>query len=234
MREERKAQVLALAVFAAGLAGTTQACCAPVRAEDRVSPELVASVQHAMRPKRAHWSTAMATRVANAMNTAERPSEMLALAVLESDMDANGIAWHGVEKADVGLMAVRCVLYPGSSANARGLGPRSAGALTARRETAVPAGRCQVGPARGLTVQQLKNPVRNIKVAARLLVLKRKAMGADYLRAYHGSTDPNDPYAAWVEAVVLAFGGCEVKVERARVRELIRKIAAAVLRERKS
>lgn len=228
MREERKAQVLALAVFAAGLAGTTQACCAPVRAEDRVSPELVASVQHAMRPKRAHWSPAMATRVANAMNTAERPSEMLALAVLESDMDANGIAWHGVEKADVGLMAVRCVLHPGSSVTARGYRPRSAGALTARRETAVPAGRCQVGPARGLTVRQLQNPVRNIRVAARLLELKRKAFGEEYLRGYHGSSNPNDPYGAWVKAVMMAFGGCAVKVERARVRGLIRKIVQAI------
>lgn len=225
--------MVALAMFAVGLAGTTQACCSPVHAGDKVTPELVATVQKAIRRKAPRWSQDRAAAVAKAMNETPVPALMLAISVLESDLRPSVIAWHG-HVADVGLMGVRCVLGPGSSVTAREFRSRSAGTLTARRETAVPAGRCQVGPARGFTLRQLQDPVRNIKIAGQLLERKRKSLGSAYLRGYHGSSNPRDPYASWVEAVIRSFGGCEVKVEYRRVRGLIRKIAAELSRARRS
>lgn len=201
-RLSRKLARILLAI--AGFLGCLQHCAGPARAEVAVTPELVATVQRAIKWRAPEWSRSRAASVAQALNETPDPALMLAVAVLESDLRPRGLAWHdGRKVADVGLMGVRCLL--GTD------------------------GRCTNGPASGLTVAKLRDPVVNIRVAAAVLAAHRGD-----LRRYHGSSNPKDTYEARALALVAAFSGSVVKVTNARTRAHVRMIAAAVLRERNS
>jgi hypothetical protein len=184
----------------------------PARAETtteraKVTPALVATVSRALsRPMDARQCQV----VSDTLATTAEPRNLLAIMVLESGMDREAQAWYvlgGRVVVDVGLMQVRCILRHG---------------------------RCTNWPVRGLTVVQLQDVGTNISAAERLLAKKRRLGGARALDWYAGDKDGSSGYSANVAALVAAFGGVEVQVKSSRVRELVRKIAEAVRREKRS
>jgi hypothetical protein len=180
----------------------------PARAEtkEKAAVDLVCVVAHALKQP---WSADRCQAVAAALATTREPKTMLAVAVLESDMRPHAVAWHGRHLVDVGLMGIRC-------------------RLGARRT-------CQNGPARGLTPAQLANPVTSVMVAEDIMQWKRARVGKRRaLAAYAGDADGRSGRVGDVRALVAAFAGVELPVKKARVRELVRRIAAAVRRERRS
>lgn len=88
--------------------------------------------------------------------------------------------------------------------------------------------KCTNGPAKGLTVAQLLRAETSIRVGAAILATKAT------LGHYNGGGKRGRAYAAKVLALVEAFAGVEVQVKGKRTRELVRRIAAAVRRERNS
>jgi hypothetical protein len=146
------------------------------------------------------------------------------MAVLESDFRPDVAVEAKAGTFDAGLLGVRCVLYPGSSAPARGFGPRSAGDS---KPNDLPAGRCQNGPARGHNLVTLADPVTNIRVAAQIMAQKRVRFGKDYLWRYNGASKPNG-YARKVRVIVAALGGVRLASKCMRVRRLVDLILAAV------
>ena len=194
-----------LVLFLLGSIGCLTHCLGPARAAE-VTPELVCTVAHALKQP---WSADRCQAVAAALETTHDPTSMLAVAVLESDMRPHVVAWHGKRLADVGLMGIRC-------------------RLGARRT-------CENGPARGLTLRQLANPVTSIMVAEDIMRWKRGRVGhRRALEAYAGDADGSSGRTADVRALIAAFAGVEVASKKARVRELVRRIASAVRRERRS
>lgn len=132
--------------FAMGVALCLTHTCGPARAgEADLSPELVCSVQKALRSGPA-WPARKCVRVADAFNRTGRPVTIASIAVNESDMRDHAIAWHGPHVADVGLMGIRCHLGPDR--------------------------RCTNGPARGLTIAQLMRAETSIRVGAAILASK--------------------------------------------------------------
>jgi len=166
------------------------------------------------------WPESRCRAVAREMSLDREPRVLLAVSVLESDEGGMPIRWVrrggadcriedcGKKKtrpgdvADVGLCGVRCRL--GSDL------------------------RCDAGPARGMTVDGLLDPAANVRVARKLLSLKRRAHGAHYLARYHGSRSDRDPYVAYVRVLVAAFEGREVRARKKRVRVHARNIARRV------
>lgn len=105
---------------------------------------------------------------------------------------------------DEGLMGVRCVV--------------------GRR------GRCTNWPVRGLTPKQLLEPRRNIMAGTQILA----DLHHGDMAGYNGDHSGTDRYPRKIAAIAAALGGVEVRVRGRRLRELVRKIAAAVVREHKS
>ena len=161
------------------------------------------------------------------------PSPRLLAAVVSNESDWRERAMQEVRPGvyDVGLAGVRCVL-PGAGAGATGASP----AFPPTTHTSTPRGRatsgaCTNGPARGLTIRQLMDPATNVRVAALVLAEKNGDLGS-----YNGATTQRkrERYAGKVAALVSALGGVEVSVRGRRLRELVRKIAAAVVRVERS
>jgi hypothetical protein len=169
-------------------------------AEEQVTADLVCRVQSAIRHRSPAWAPAECTRVAAALNRTPEPRVSMAIAINESDLRPRVMVRVAENVYDGGLMGVRCVLD---------------------------GGRCTNGPARGLTLTQLKDPSTNIRVAAAIMASKRAIHGADYLRAYNGGTREHG-YGARIGAIAAALGGTVVRVDSRRVRELARRIVLSL------
>lgn len=191
-----------------------------------ISTEVVCAVQHAVRWRDVAWTLRECARVAAALDATPTPRLLAAVVSNESDWRERAILRVRPGVYDVGLAGVRCVL-PGAGAEADGASPAS----PTTTQTYTPRGRCTNGPARGLTVRQLQDPVVNIRVASLVLAEKNGDLGS-----YNGATTRKrrGRYAGKVEALVSALGGVEVPVRGRRLRELVRKIAAAVARKTRS
>lgn len=190
-----------------------------------VSTEVVCAVQHAVRWRVPAWTPRECTRVAAALDASPNPRLLAAVCLNESDWRPKVIAEVRAGVYDVGLCGVRCVL-PGAGAGESG----SSSASPATTQTHTPrgwatSGVCTNGPARGLIVRHLQDPVVNVRVAAEVLGGK----GGD-LGSYNGATTRKKRvrYAGKVAALVSALGGVEVPVKDGRLRGLVRKIVAAV------
>ena len=188
-----------------------------------VTSEMVCSVQRAVSRELA-WSESECRRVADALNETRRPRTVAAMAVLESDFRPDVAVEAKAGTFDVGLLGVRCVLYPGSSASARGYGPRSAGDS---KSADLPAGRCHNGPASGHTLVTLQDPVTNIHVAAQIMAQKRARFGKAWLYRFNGAAHENG-YTRKVMVIVAALGGVRLATKCKRVRRLVGLIVAAL------
>ena len=166
-----------------------------------ISSSLLCAVQSGIRFREPAWTPARCEAVAGALNKTAQPVTMLAVCIDESDLRPGVTSETKGNVVDVGLCGVRCVLGKHD--------------------------RCTNGPARGLTVEQLKEPTRNIEVAARILANKPS------LRAYNGGTREHG-YAARISAIVAALGGIQVRVKSKRMTKLTADIVRAVNREKKS
>lgn len=187
-----------------------------------VSSEMVCSVQASV-SRRPAWSEHECRRVAAALNETPRPRMVAAMVTLESDWRPDVAVEARPGTFDAGLLGVRCVLYPGSSASARGDGPRSAGDSKLAEQ---PAGRCLNGPARGHTLVTLADPVTNIRVAAEIMAQKRARFGTKaYLYRFNGATHENG-YTRKVRVVEAALGGVRMGTKSKRVRKLVELILA--------
>jgi hypothetical protein len=204
--------------------GSILCCTGEPRAETPITPGLICQVKGAIRWKAPAWDRATCEQVALAINETPRPRTTLAMAILESDlrMDVAVEARPGV--FDVGLLGVRCLLSPGSSAPARGDGPRSAGDSKLADEAV---GRCQNGPARGYTLAELKTPAINVRVAAEIMAEKRERHGKNWARFYSGASHENG-YGRRVAVLAAALGGARLTTKCKRVRRLAELILAAV------
>ena len=170
-----------------------------------LSPVEVCTVRAAIRA--VPWSPSTCAEVAAAFADTDEPRTLAAVCVLESDWREGAQARHAGGVVDVGLCGVRC-----------------------RRGKD---GRCQGGPAHGLTVAQLKDAATNIRVAGQILVSKRKACGKRALSCYLGREKVSGQRASEVAVILAAFGGVSpTKGVRERVKALARKIALAVRKER--
>jgi hypothetical protein len=127
-------------VWAALLSGVCRA-----DARHAVTPELVCTVQHAIRFRDQPWTPKRCTGVAEALNATQAPIELLAIAINESDLRPHVIVKHG-DRSDVGLLGIRCVHGDGTT--------------------------CTNGPAAGLTIRQLQDPTTAIRVGAQILATK--------------------------------------------------------------
>jgi hypothetical protein len=182
-----------------------------------VTSTLVCKVQHAIRWREAAWPTSTCKLLATAFNRTPAPILTMAIAILESDLRPRAISAetrpstpkktqvHGRSKrapaaralpedmraVDIGLMGIRCIFL---------------------RER-----KCLNGPARGLTVEQLKDPETNIAIGARILASKRS------LQHYNGGTSERG-YAAKVYAVSSALEGLRVETKHRRIKKLIEQI----------
>jgi hypothetical protein len=223
-------------LFAACLAATCSVqCWGPARADESVvvSGDQVCRVQHKIRWREAAWTPARCRRQASAFNSTRDPPLLEAVCINESDFREDVVTFVRPGVYDAGLCGVRCVLYLGSSATARGDGLRSAGS-----PADLPAGRCQNGPARGYTLQQLLDGPTNVRLADEIL---HEAHGGS-LKRYNGGTREHG-YAARVGAVLAALGGVDVFAKRrrkgdhlreTRMEKLTRQILEVVAEEKRS
>ena len=195
-----------------------------------VSPSLVCSVQHAIRWRDSAWTPAQCERVAGALNSTRDPVEMAAICVNESDMRPGVAVESRPGVFDVGFCGVRCVTARDTRASSLALGQR---VLRGQLKPNQPTGRCLNGPARGYSLEQLRDPVVNVAVAAQIAEAKRAAYGKDWHRHYNGGTREHG-YTGRIAALVAALGGVQVKVQGKRMRELTAKVVAAVRGENRS
>jgi hypothetical protein len=179
------------------LVGAAQAGAPPL-----VHTNLVCAVQQAIRHKSPLWTVTECEQAAIAFGLTSNPRLTMAIAVNESDMRPNVVAWHHKGRvADVGLLGVRCKLGPDD--------------------------RCKNWPVRGLTVEELKDIDTNIAAGEKILQKKKRLLGSRYLHGYSGSTRDRG-YTDRITAIMAALSGVEVKSSSPRVRKLISQIVAAV------
>lgn len=259
---------LALAVV--GVVVCLSHCAGPARAtgtpataaEPQVTPELICTVQDAIRWRASAWNSQRCVGVAESLNATDAPTTMAAICTLESDLRPGAIAWAKFQGRSGSARAPRTVgraggstrttnRHPGSGGHRARLWTSSAGA-TPRAGDVADVGLCGVrcvlgadlkcanGPARGETIESLKDPAVNIRVAGEILKQKRRVLGrARATAGYNGDLDGRNGYAANVRAVMAAWTGVELEAKGRkrvieRVRELVRRIAAAVRRERRA
>lgn len=197
-------------------------CCGEARASP-VDAATVCAVRAALHPVD-RWDGDKCAAIATAMNTADDPVELLAMSVVESDVRPDSWARSSETVFDIGLLGIRCVLSKG----VRGvLAPGPALPTQSRK---LPSGRCTNGPARGLTLRQLQDPVVNVRVAIALIARKKHHFGDDWRRAYNGGTTENG-YAGRVRVVRAAILGIERRTNDKRARGLARKILKEVRKE---
>jgi hypothetical protein len=182
-----------------------------VVAGGHVGAGTVCSVQGALRHGGRAWTARECSDVAAALDATGSFEKFLAIAVLESDLRGGAVVEHpprpdGRRVLDVGLMGIRCL------ADGRG--------------------RCTNGEARGLTVGQLLDPATSVRTAA--AVLRGHGGSLDAYNGCSGSGHRRCRYGDKVAALVVALGGVEVRVSGARLRELVRRVAGAVRKSRRS
>jgi hypothetical protein len=210
-------------------------CCGSARAGEPgvVDGDQVCRVQHAVRWRNSAWPDAKCERIAAALNATRDPRLTEAVCVNESDFREDVVSLVRPGVYDAGLCGVRCVLYPGRGATARGDGPRSAG-----RPAGLPAGRCSNGPARGYTLRQLLDGPTNILLADQIL----HGTHGGSLRRYNGGTREHG-YAGRVGAILAALGGVDAFAKRrheascrreTRAEKLTRQILEALAEEKRS
>lgn len=184
-------------------------CVPAARAELSVTPELICAVAQSVARS---WDERQCQWVSEDLNATAEPRNLLAIAVLESTLDFRSQSWYvrdGRPVVDVGLLAVHCIV--------------------GRKGT------CTNWPVKGVApIDSLQVFPANIKAGAAVLAKKRKTCGDRALDCYVGDATGKSGRTADVAAIVAAFGGVEVQAKGKRVRELVRRIAAAVRRERKS
>jgi hypothetical protein len=177
-------------------------CANGAHAAEPISAGQLCEVQHALRWREPAWEPAQCVRVADAINRTPDPAQMLAVAIVESDLRERAqrvtLLADGRLARDLGLCGVRCVTNPEDKPSERD--------------------RCTNGSARGLYARQLLDPATNIRTAAAVL-----ASHGGSLRGYSGSTRDHG-YEARIAAIVAALGGIEVRVSGARMRKLVRQI----------
>lgn len=191
-----------------------------------VSPEMVCSVQAAVSSLPA-WPEHECRRVAAALNAIPRPRTAAAMVTLESDWRPGVAVEARPGVFDVGLLGVRCVVRPESTARENGSRSAETLATTQNQMDGIPVGRCQNGPARGYTLDELKDPVTNVRVASEIMAEKRARFGKAWMFRYNGSTHENG-YTRKVRVVEAALGGVRMATKCKRVRKLVELILAAV------
>ena len=173
-----------------------------------VSTEVVCAVQHAVRWREAEWTKMECRDRARDFADAGRRwgfSPTQLVAMSLAESDFRvGAQRVDGGALDEGLMGVRCVV--------------------GRR------GRCTNWPVRGLTPRQLLEPRRNIMAGAQILAELHHGDEA----GYNGDHSGTDRYPRKVAAIAASLGGVEVRVRGRRLRELVRKVVAAVVREHES
>ena len=205
----------------------TQALAAPA-----ITAGLICSVQHAVRWREATWTTAECqARARDFADSGHRwgfaPAQLLAMCIAESDMRVRAQRVDG-NALDEGLMGVRCVLGQNIPSTSTDGEPRKSAQNIPKN---IPASvRCTNFPVRGLTTKQLLEPRRNIEAGARILA----ELHHGSLSGYNGDKTGGDRYPKKIGAILAALSGVEVRVRGVRLRTLVRRIVAAVQKERRS
>jgi hypothetical protein len=175
--------------------------------ERAVSPALVCTVSRAISRQ---LDESQCRAVSDALIVTAEPRTLLAIAVIESGLKIGAESWYtrgGRVVGDFGLLGVHCVL--------------------SRK------GRCENWPVRGVQpVDTLTTIMRNIEAGAKVLAKKRKTCRRRALDCYRGDATGRLGRTADVAAILAAFGGVEVQARSKRVREIAKRIAAAVRRQR--
>lgn len=151
--------------------------------QQSVSASLVCQVQEAIRHQRQSWDRGKCKQVAAAMNQTLHPRMTLAIAILESRLRPDAFVDVRPGVADVGLMGVRCVLGE--------------------------EGQCSNGPAKGITIDELKDAVTNVQVAGEIMKQKQAALGKRWLCGYGGTAGKRSrcPYSRTVTSMDAALAG---------------------------
>jgi len=172
-----------------------------------VTAELLCSVQNSIRWREAAWTTVECQARARDFADAGRwgfPPAQL-LAIAINESDLRVKVVRPDRGAlDLGLMAVRCRL--GTD------------------------GRCTNKPVRGMMPAQVMRPATNIEKGAEILATLHGGNLASYNSGHKGDLR----YPTKVSAILSALGGVEVRVCGVRFRMLVRKIVAAVQKEKRS
>jgi hypothetical protein len=189
-----------------------------------VTAGLICLTQHVIRWREAAWTTAECqSRARDFRDAGQRwgfaPEQLLAMSIAESDMRVRAQRVDG-NALDEGLMGVRCVLGRDAPNMRSGLFVKLTHLAT----------RCTNYPVRGLTTKQLLEPHRNIEAGARILADLHHGDLASYNSGHPGGAR----YPTKVAAIISALGGVEVRVCGVRFRMLVRKIVAAVQKEKRS
>jgi hypothetical protein len=186
---------------------------------------MVCSVQPAVSRQPA-WPASECRRVAAALNETKQPRTAAAMITLESDWRP-GVAVEALPGVfDIGLLGVRCVVRPESTARATGARPAEIQTTTQTQTDGMLAGRCLNGPARGHTLVELKDAVTNIRVAAQIMEEKRARFGKAWMFRYNGATHENG-YTRKVAVIAASLGGVRLATKDKRVRRLVELILTA-------
>jgi len=173
-----------------------------------VTAGLICSAQHSVRWREAAWTVAECqARARDFADAGQRWgfAPRLLLAMSINESDLRTkVARPDRGALDLGLMAVRCKL--GSD------------------------GRCTNKPVKGMTPAQVMRPATNIEKGAEILATLHGGNLASYNSGHKGDLR----YPTKVSAILSALGGVEVRVRGVRLRTLVRRIVAAVQKERKS
>jgi len=187
----------------------------------RVDAGHLCEVQNRLRWQTPAWPMDECERVAAALNATKDPHTYGAIMVNESDMTK--IRWAEVRPGvfDVGPMGIRCVTL-GAVAEETG----SSSANPKATKSTIPRGRCTNGPARGLTIAQLMDPVVAIHVAVEI-VASKPTLGN------YNARDPElaQKYEDKIAILASALAGFPVdskKIKGKRMRELVGKIQRAL------
>lgn len=160
------------------------------------------SSQHYLSRRHRHaWTVRRCERVAATLRETDDPAELFAVCINESDLRERASRQADPQKVDAGLCGVRCV------------------------EDGY--GRCANGAVRGLLLSDLYDPVKNVRVAARILRSKGSTSG------YAGETVDRG-YASRISVLVSALGGELVPVSgrgprSRRLRDHASRIVRAVM-----
>lgn len=203
------------------ICGITPKCCLaqPARASGafgelgdpraiQVTPALLVAVQGAIRWREAAWTAEECRARARDFTDAGKHWGFAPAQLLAIAIDESDlrtkVARPDRGALDLGLMAVRCRV--GAD------------------------GRCSNKPVRGMTPAQVMRPGTNIEMGARILATLHGGDLASYNTGRAGGTR----YPQKVGAILAALGGVEVRVKGQRLRTLVRRIVAAVQKERRS
>jgi hypothetical protein len=175
-------------------------CLRNAHAEVQITWELVCKAQDALRWGLPPWSIPKCESVAAALNASDEPDILLGICINESDLRALAVRWVRSNLFDGGLCGVRCEVQNG---------------------------KCINGPAKGYTARALLDPATNARIAGAILKQKRARYGTRGLDAYNGSFHRG--YSKRILTIVAALGGVQIPVKTQRMREITRRLIAAVV-----